>query len=324
MAIPPENQMMLILISEKNPLWAYFMNRGERTIANINHVINISHGTATNWRKGRNIDRVKAGDVFKSILEKADDRLKDHSEYNEIKEKIKTLRDIYFDGEISISSISNILDIPAGECQRIVDEAYFNLLPVFPEMYYDNSASGRSLAEQDLKMYGGLYHLFARRDTRWYKCSLSVLSVLRICDGLTIRCSLAIPNIETADKKDCWSYEGFLIIRARQYNLFWNFEKKEKFRGDYFHFITDLGASYQGKWSMCGTYLTTGQGDKRSIIVTDDVLLQRISTDVDARAVEQAMVNDVDVISDESECSRIDGFLQMCRRPVFSAPQAAS
>jgi hypothetical protein len=213
-----------------------------------------------------------------------------------------------------------ILRMPVDECQNIIDEAIYERLPLFPEMFYDTVYGGVNAAEdaaRDYNDYKGLYDSWIKRDKVWLRSPLRVRYPLKLRHGVIIRAKLNIPMIEREEgsPQTYWEYDGFLAVKGHNRRLFWTFEQRNQRNNDYMYFITDFGRQIQSAnghhLTMAGVYLTTGQDEHRSI-VTSDIVMRRIPG-TDVNAMERLMHETAGVVDKAAEIKEVEDLLIACR-----------
>jgi transcriptional regulator with XRE-family HTH domain len=276
----------LLFFSKENPLWTAFFGRSVTQKA-IAERTRISQSTLSNWRKGGGASMTHiAGELL---------RLKtDIQEKRNLNADIKRRFFNAIDGLLSECQASTptlsvydfakeILSMRMEECQKILDEIIYERSTLFPTITYTNETTATSYFAK----YGGSYALWIRRRQfrdsgpgyLWIQSPLRVRYVLRLGNSFLIRCKLNAPIFASESGQAAhWEYDGFL--RTRDSKVFWMFEKRENLGSDFFYCITNEGRILQDgadrRFTLAGTYLTTGQDEVRSI-EHSDVLLQRRS-----------------------------------------------
>ena len=175
MALTKQNQKMLIFVSTRNPIWGRVLKLPPEQIKReaVNRIVGISNGTYYNWRKGNRI----SSDAMRSVIEKSKETVKPLDSGNgrgPLGELIGEFERYLFDTRRLISDLAELLGMTLRDCQYILDEALYHSLPVFPEMYYDNTARGEEIAEEEYDRFKGIYKVYVRRLNFWFLCPLSV------------------------------------------------------------------------------------------------------------------------------------------------------
>ena len=271
------NQLMLLFLSLHNPLWGRVVKPSECVQEKINSIARVQHGSLANWRKGKPISLLSAGEAFNGTKKHIENYVRDKQEAATLTAIIDAFsHNYFFNTKGSAHEGARLLSMPTETCQKIIDEAIYHRRPIFPDMYYENSSDGRRAADQDFSRCRGLFHAWMRRGPLWLCSPLHVRYVLKIHDGLSIRCKMSLPIIEPESQETFYDYDGFLVVR--DHKVFWMLQKREPRRNDFVYFITCSGRSLNGQLTMAGKYLTTGQ-DANSSIVSSDVLIRRMVYD---------------------------------------------
>ncbi len=326
MAFPNPNKVMLLLASDRNPLWANVFEGPIKHEA-IQKIMGIVPATLSNWKHGYGVSGVHAAVVFQKekIAERvmkyrkvaADDEKKRLPQLHEnaealVSDTFARVKEVFDQagkqrGETGVGSFSfkaaSVLGISRTDCQLVIDQAIYHNYPVFLSMYWEASGRSRDTADEHLKAYAGPFLVWLRRGDKWLKATLSVRYLLEIGSGVTIRCEMVVPMISPeAGYSPYWQYDGYLVPRARQ--LFWMFELRQAEHGDFFHMITNSGwADFRGIRNMRGTYLTADQDDIR-LPVSGDVFIQRAKL-ADEEDVDDWMLAAPAVIEDPAEIAEL-------------------
>lgn len=295
MAFPKRNKILLLLVSTENPLWKRVFQLESVTQEKINQLLAVAAGSVSNWRHARRIDPKTEKWIFHELPAFLSEKHRSATNPKEIKTHARleyvghtealilanVLQQVgksYYDGRSHIYRIGQLLGMSIELCQKIIDRAIYTRFPMLSNVYYDNDESGQSLSDQDYNLYRGVYFVSVRRYTGWLQAVLRVRYVVEIGDGLAIRCKLNFPIIdpeELSSELPYWEYDGFLSVRSRR--LFWVFEKRQQERGDFFYMVTCLGRVVDGRRTIAGRYVTSGQDVEQSV-VSDEVVMQRIET----------------------------------------------
>lgn len=299
-------KLMLLFLAPDNPLWEMLLAEDERTRKRITEVVHVSHQSPGNWENTTSISPETAAKIFNSTLEHISTAPLGPAKQRAI-EMVTGFRDAYGNRSVDIYDAAAHLSMSIDEAQRIVDRVIYSSKPVFPGMYFENKGLYREDANAVFKTYRGLYYAYMRRRDFWLRCILRVRYIIEIHSGLAIRCKLHLPIIEPEDDQRYLEYDGFLAVRTK--SMFWMFENRDMQWCDYVHFATSIGRGSTGNLTLTGKYLTTDQ-DKQETIVSDDVILQRISRDEGSAAMRKTMQEEPLVIVDSAECSRLELILK--------------
>jgi len=300
MKVHPQNKLMLLLVSLDNPLWSRLFPPNKRVKEQINGVIRVAHGTIANWRKGKKVSPLAATAAFNGIKQRIATEVSNKKEAEELTAIVDKFTQVFFSNDADcVVKAAKTLSIPINKYQKIIDEAIYARLPLFPGMYYEGTP-GELHAKEDCNELRGLHYAWMRRGSLWLRCPLQVRYVLKIHDGFCIRCKMNLPMIEPELTQTYWHYDGFVVVR--DHKIFWTLQKRGTRREDYVHFITCSARTHDGEPTMAGKYLTLGQ-DANDSIVSDDILVRRVQAD-DYQKITERMHTDAAVL-DEADSEPI-------------------
>jgi len=308
MEFPKDNKLMLLFLSEKNPIWKELLAPHAVSQDNLVILLGIAHATLPNWKKGGRMDKDLVNKLFLRIEDRINGaKVGSSSNKPSNKEKLinksgpvvgeieKSVNNGYKDlndDEITkyiniIHCVRNSLAQQTGsydlakkiglsieQCQKIVDDIIYSHKPLFTSLYCNYSDNFK--LEQLFDQYQGIYDVFVRRHNVWLRGALRVRYTLKMRGGSVIRCKLNFPKIGAyRGKPNYWEYDGFMSYKDHSEKIFWSFEKRSLIRPDFFYFITDAGQDIGKKFVLNGTYLTTGQ-DPQTTIENDALILRRL------------------------------------------------
>ena len=303
MPLPKKNKMMILFLSSENKLWELLKTEKIKSPAKQDTILlycgSLSPMSLSNWKKGRPIEEKSEEKIFGALFKRIN-TLPNSENKNKATEILEQFSNMYHDKIEHMYRVANVLGISIEDSQKIIDEAIYSRLPLFSKFYTENEQSGQNLILNRYRNYRGVYNLNMRREAFWLQCSLRVRYVIKIRDGLTIRCKLNVPKIQFEKNGfPYWEYDGFFSVYGN--HVFWMFEKRDSDRVDYIQFITSLDRIYEQKFGFTGTYLTTGQDDAQTI-VSNDVFLERVILD-DVDTLEQYMHSSPKVLRSQAETS---------------------
>lgn len=316
MQISKHTKLMLLFISLQNPLWNELLSPGNRNTDRIIKMTKIGHGSVPTWKRGGPIQPSTAEKIFTNTKERIFHPTKidlesgsalDPARAAELAAMIDAFREAYHNNRLSLYDAAAVLSMSIDDCQKIIDEVIYSRFSLFPSLLYDPASAD---AEDDFKRYRGVYTLSIKRGSVWLLCPLRVRYLLRIGDGLGLRCKLNAPIITPDSDQTYWEYDGFLT--AKNNRIFWIFEKRQTRRADFFHFITCTGRPFRSRFTLSGTYLTTGQ-DMAQSIVTGDLIMQRIACQ-SPQDIKAAMHSGIAATDDEATCASFDSLLSDFRK----------
>jgi hypothetical protein len=316
---------MLVFLSHENPLWGDIF-RGTRNQYKKGELRSvIADGSMNNLRKGYGVTPKTFDQTFKKSLAAIDKHVHDAEKAATLKKRVQRFREAFQrDPEgFRIYAAANMLEMEIEDAQTAIDSAIYARLPVFPDLFYDVDVKSRlAEADEDLRDFGGVYHLWIKRRVQrrglfWLRAPLRVRYKLDIAAGRALRCKLNLPVIESKKYSEAiagtehegssqrwFEYDGFLAVRrdlGGGGRLIWIFEKRTlpqdqmihprrrahsaDRRQDYFFIITSLGAVGKSRIkTFHGKYLTVGQTKPERLIQSDDVVMQRLAlSDAGAR-----------------------------------------
>lgn len=295
MAFPKPNQQMLLLLSEKNPMWRVLLAPLPVTQENIVKVSQKARNVLAVWRRGIVAKPSTCEEIFECIQARIDWGWAEPARNENGSPKFGHLHSCRKLAEAERASLSRtlaeykagcekgiktyelaaILSLSIEECQKIIDDLIYEARPLFPSIYYGKEENERDRAQADFEDIGGFYHLWARRGELWLKAALRVRYVLDMRGGKAIRVKMNFPLFHAEEEK-YREYDGFVVTRDAARKLYWVFEKRKMIKGDYWYMITsaNMRQNYKGNLVLAGTYLTTGQDENMSIVASD-VVLQR-------------------------------------------------
>ncbi|MCW5631889.1 MAG: hypothetical protein KIT17_01000 [Rubrivivax sp.] len=259
--------------------------------------------TLDNWRRGRPMKpetvevAITTAEQYLKDVAVHRRRNKEGFEFERINKEIERLslglarfRAAFLRADASVYDVAEILGMQITTCQQTLDNIIYRQWPLFPAMYYDMPGDAvreaDDVAEQHLARYEGVYLAHVRRgENLWLQAPLRVRYLMECGKGRFIRCKMNFPIIDpgalAAPKNGVspkyWELDGTLAVRDQ--NLYWCMEKRQSQRNDYFYFITGIESTTgSNHLTLSGTYLTTGQ-DARQSIVSGDILLHRLFSD---------------------------------------------
>ena len=290
MALPKKNKIMILFLSPKNEWWKTILKANREPPAeDIAGVSGVPATTQHYWKLGRQIEDDTVGNALDNIERTVKKEQYAPGVRERILKDLAAFHDLYFSREHSehLYTTARRFGMEISTAQQIIDNIIYDRWPVFPSLLYPADQAGREQIRQRFEAYGGAYRMWMRRGQEWLLCGLRVRYVLKIRRGLAIRCKLNVPIINREPGyPPYWEYDGFLRVLSNK--VFWMFEKRNyNHRGDYIHFITDIGEVLEERMTFVGTYLTTGQ-DTQQTIVSSDVMLRRLR-EVEVAKMEEEM-----------------------------------
>lgn len=290
------SKLALLFFSAGNPVWEYLVEpvKGGDPVPAKKHSIaqqkianaaEISQSTLGNWKKGGTIDLQTLDEAFVTVVKKVDEATIPEERKQQLIASIKGFRAECLDpnSRLPVYDVARQwLSIPMEDCQKILDEIFYDTFTLFPSLSHDS----KSAAEQTFNKYGGLYHLYVHRRGRWLKSPLRVRYAIRSGIRHLIRCKLNAPKLrpEPNAALSYMEYDGYL--RAADENVYWKFEKRDAVSADFMDFITDDGKLYRTDDDravriLSGRYLTVGQDALHSIedgyVVMEGVLPEQFA-----------------------------------------------
>jgi hypothetical protein len=282
--IAKHTKAVYLFFSQHNPIWQAILGRIP-TKSDISENTTINASTLSNWRRGGPIDAKIILRAFAELRKKIvgtnignQDRLfKSVGKFEESMKEILSSSD----SDLQITELGKVLGMSIEQSQRIIDESIYDNFGMLPAILYGSEAE----AIEQFVRFGGNYDLWVRRESHnkkmWLKAALRVRYILNLRAGAVIRCKSNAPALPPYDKElSYWEYDGFL--RTRHDKIFWVFEKREVKGRDFFYVITDQGRFIEGRLTLFGTYLTTGQDTAQSIVSSDIVLHKLNPEDLEA------------------------------------------
>ena len=267
------NKKIILLCSVDAPFWHDALAKVTRL--DIKSALGISPTTMVKWEMGgevRDVSLHRAFDTMRETVSKRRSMPKD--ERGAVLERIDGLRKAIFDEETSVYAFGDRLGFTKVEAQKAIDQEVFKKIPVFRDIYYEDSPRDRSMAQKHFDAFGGCYHVWFERGERTFRGVLRVRYPLHLKTLWTIRAKLNLPKyLATIGKqKPFFEYDGFLSIKSDV--IFWMFEERDNLNADFFQMITKRPDLMEDSGVAEGQYLTTERG-KNASIVTGRVLLER-------------------------------------------------
>ena len=316
MSLPKKNKIMILFLSPKNEWWKIILKASREPRAeDIAATSGVPATTQHYWKLGRRIEDDTVGNALENIEEWVKRQRYDPGIRERLLENLSSFQKLYFQPEHSehLYTTARRFGMEITTAQQIIDNIIYDHWPVFPSLLYPADQTGRAQTSQRFEAYGGAYRMWMRRGKEWLLCGLRVRYVLKIRRGLAIRCKLNVPIINREPGyPPYWEYDGFLRVLSNK--VFWMFEKRNyNHRGDYIHFITDIGEVLEERMTFVGTYLTTGQ-DTQQTIVSSDVMLRRLR-EVEVAKMEEEMHSMASIVrgAAAAEVERLLGELKVGR-----------
>jgi IS1 family transposase len=325
MSLPKKNKIMILFLSPKNRWWSTILKTNrEPKATEIRKITDVPATTLHYWQLGRAIQ----DDTVDKSLAKIEAQIKQRQYGPGVRDRLLSdlsdFRDMFFDPKRKehLYTTARRFGMEISTAQQIIDDIIYDHWPVFPSLLYPADQTGREQARQRFEAYSGAYRMWMRRGQEWLLCGLRVRYTLKIRRGLVIRCKLNVPVINREpDYPPYWEYDGFLRVLSNK--VFWMFEKRNyNHRGDYIHFITDIGEVLEERMTFIGTYLTTGQ-DTQQTIVSSDVMLRRLR-EVEVAKMEEEMHSMASIVrgTAAAEVERLLAELKAGRRRAGSSDVA--
>jgi hypothetical protein len=241
-----------------------------------NEALGFAATSLGNWVEGEPISHNSSTAIFNSLKLFVRRKINEQLEQDSILDLIsqfQQLFDRHGDKDLRVYDAGKILTFSVEKTQIIMDNWIYERLPMFPRMLYGKGKT--EYIEENFRDYGGIYYSWLRRGNLWLKCPMKVRYKLKIAEGLALRCKLNIPVIDREEGSDrvYWEYDGFLTVKS--YRMFWTFEQRLAFNTDYMYFVTDIGQTFQGRLTISGQYLSTGQEESRPV-VHGEVFIRKI------------------------------------------------
>lgn len=304
MDIPRQNKLMTLFLSEYNPLWDHIFDIEGKNRKAINSAVGKVAGSVDNWREGHPLKPASSKAVFENTISAIRAAKMDEDERATQVEIVRQFQVSFNDpGSTTAYEAAQILGMGIDRCQRIIDAAYYDRLPLFPHLLYEKDDE----CKYHFDHYRGLYIAHFKRENIWLRCPLRIRYPLDIGKGIAIRCKLNLPSIDREEgvTRSYWEYDGFLAVRAQR--IFWMFEQRQPSNADYIYFVTNIGVLFQDHLTLWGSYLSTGQDEQRSV-VNGDAFLQRIEIE-DVEQMEHGMHQEARPIRNPVEADSISKLL---------------
>ncbi len=290
------NKKIILLCSVEAPFWSEALAKVTRL--DIKSALGISPTTMIKWEMGgevRDVSLHRAFDTMRETVSKRRAMPKD--ERAAVIGKIDTLQQAIFDEDTSVYAFGERLGFDKTQSQKAIDQEVFKKIPVFRDIYYEDSPRDRSMVQKHFYAFGGCYHVYLERGERTFQGVLRVRYPLHLKTLWAIRAKLNLPKyVNTVGKqKPFFEYDGFLSIKSDV--IFWMFEERDNLNADFFQMITERPDLLEGGGMAEGKYLTTQRGRDASI-VTGRVLLERREIE-DAPDIEDFMSGGM-ILMDES------------------------
>ena len=288
MKLDRQHKLMLLFLSEANPLWKKLYGEKYKKTTFYEEIAN--QATFGKWKRGLPMETAPEA-IFAKTLKKISARFPNPALRAPYEETVTAFQRGFENPKtFNVYAAAERLGITLDVAQKAIDSIIYAQLPLFPRLL-DAEA-----AQNAFDNYYGAYEVWVRRiDSRqrliYLRAALRVRSPIDICAGQALRCKLNFPIIghpKFRDKlapkeRDHWfEYDGFCAKRDDHINFL--FEKRldptlKDPREDYFNFITSVGEpESDGILTLAGRYLTLGQGYPREI-VSDELVMRRVATD---------------------------------------------
>ena len=267
------NKKIILLCSVEAPFWSDALPKVTRL--HIKSALGISPTTMIKWEMGGEVRNVSLHKAFKTMAETV---LKQRSMPKDARatvlERIEELHTAIFDNDTSVYAFGERLGFDKTQSQKAIDQEVFKKIPVFRDIYYEDSPRDRSMVQKHFDAFGGCYHVWLERGERTFQGVLRVRYPLHLKTLWAIRAKLNLPKyVNTVGKqKPFFEYDGFLSIKSDV--IFWMFEERDNLNADFFHMITERPDLLEGGGLATGKYLTTQRG-KDASIETGRVLIER-------------------------------------------------
>lgn len=304
MDLSKSHKLLLLFLSTRNPLLKGIVSIehgkpvDEIDKKAVKEITGIGYQTLSNWSEGLPISESRVRLIFNGAIHHLDQVARPllgtsrdpGKKYTNLRAAIAKYEELYHRGDADIYDLGPVVGLTTVECQQIIDEIIYDRWPLLPAAFYP-AASNPDLPQAEFEDLEGQYLVWARRGKDlWLQAPLRVRYLQSLGAGRFIRCKLNFPiiNPPTYDPDSgmprppaFWEYDGPLIARPKR--LFFTFEKRQRDRNDYFHFITDRASvNGNGHPVYAGQYLTTGQ-DRDQSVVTGPILMHKLFSDREDR-----------------------------------------
>ncbi len=268
------NKKIILLCSVEAPFWSDALPKVTRL--HIKSALGISPTTMIKWEMGGEVRDVSLHRAFRIMGETVSKRQSIAKDARaDILKKIEELHIAIFDNDTSVYAFGDLLGFDKTQSQKAIDQEVFKKIPVFRDIYYEDSPRDRSMVQKHFDAFGGCYHVYLERGERTFRSVLRVRYPLHLKTLWTIRAKLNLPKyVNTIGKqKPFFEYDGFLSIKSDR--IFWMFEERDNLNADFFHMITERPDLLEGGGMAEGKYLTTQRGRDASIIAARMLLERR-------------------------------------------------
>jgi len=267
------NKKIILLCSVDAPFWSDALAKVTRL--HIKSALGISPTTMIKWEMGGEVRDVSLHRSFSTIGDTVTKRRSMAKEARaSVLKRIDELHTAIFDDDTSVYAFGELLGFDKTRSQKAIDQEVFKKIPVFRDIYYEDSPRDRSMVQKHFDAFGGCYHVWLERGERTFQGVLRVRYPLHLKTLWAIRAKLNLPKyVNTVGKqKPFFEYDGFLSIKSDV--IFWMFEERDNLNADFFQMITERPDMLEWGGMAEGKYLTTQRGRDASI-VTGRVLLER-------------------------------------------------
>lgn len=290
MELSKQRKLMLLYLSEKNPLWRrirlFETGRHVRKIdgKDIQEMAGVNHETIKNWRLGKEMRASRGEQVFSDTLKHLElcaehVRARGHMddvEHAELQDTVKACAKAFGGDDIDLYEIGMTLGLSVLTCQRVLDAVIYGSKPLLRSVYLPpapKETRARDYAQIEAEKYIGVYLLWAQVDGVWMQCPMSIRYLQEVREGRFLRCKMNVPVMGQPGTEGTayLQYDGFAV--ASEKTLFCTFERRQHGCVDLFYVVTDVPDNLGVEAiTLGGTYLTS--------IAKGNVLIRRTSKEM--------------------------------------------
>ena len=257
------NKKLILFCSSDSPFWLPYLK--DVTRLEIKRVLGISPTTMTNWEGGAGADPRKLREMFvdaKGALTQAGSA----EAKRQTEETLEKIEGALLDDAVSVYTFAELLGYSMSEAQKVIDQAIYKRMPVFRDIYYEDTNRDIGSADRDFQVFGGVYSVYIERAAYTIRAVLRVRYVLPLNGIRAIRAKFNVPKYVPVVGKErpYFEYDGFLSVKP--HNVFWMFEERESRVADFFHFITARPDVEADATVFKGEYLTTERSRDSTIL----------------------------------------------------------
>ncbi len=296
------NKKLILFCSSDSPFWAEYFPHVTRL--EIKRVLGISPTTMTNWEGGAGADPRKLREMFidakHALSKKGTTEEKPRTE-----ERLERIEAALLNDSVSVYSFAELLGYSLSDSQKVIDQEIYKRMPVFRDIYYEDTNRDMGRADRDFQVFGGVYSVYIERGTDTIRALLRVRYVLALNGIRAIRAKFNVPKYVSilGKERPYFEYDGFLSVKP--HNVFWTFEERDSLVADFFYMITERADVEADTKVFKGEYLTTKRS-RDSTILSGRVFM--VKEQVDEKDHHDFMHSDGELLENQSYDGLIRSF----------------